>query len=393
MFKIKNLKICDIFVGLWALYYLQGLLYPQGVINQLVQLLMILLGLVSFAKCIMIKSSSGIITATVLLVLMYIVYGGTIIMFGDGIPWTADSTYLKNSFNSLLPIFFFYNQTKAGNLTEKRIRIYTLIMTFCVIVFYVYFGQKASDALGTEEITNNVGYMFVALLPLVFFWREKPMLQYILLAVLMLYILMGMKRGAIAIGAMAVVVFIYSQFKTGTGKRKTYVFMLSVLIVLGAIYAVSYLLETSDYFAYRVESTMEGNSSGRDRIYGAVWNEIKNEQEIIPILFGRGANSTIKFAGNFAHQDWLETACNNGLLGVCILLSLFIVFGVKVLKSRHYLAPQYYYCFLTLFAISLAKTMFSMSIQNFDMYQGMLIGYFAYWTSTQGRIRIKNQRF
>lgn len=393
MFKIKSLKICDIFVGLWALYYLQGLLYPQGVINQLVQLLMILLGLVSFAKCIMTKTSSGIITATVLLVLMYIVYGGTIIMFGDGIPWTADSTYLKNSFNSLLPIFFFYNQTKAGNLTEKRIRIYSLLMLLCVIIFYTYFGLNLLALLGVDETTNNVGYMFVALLPFVFFWHEKPLLQYILLAVLMLYILMGMKRGAIAIGAMAVVVFIYSQFKTGTGKRKTYVFMLSVLIVLGVIYAVGYLLETSDYFAYRVESTMEGNSSGRDRIYGAVWNEIKNEQEIIPILFGRGANSTIKFAGNFAHQDWLETACNNGLLGVFILLSFFIVFGVSVLKSRHYLAPHYYYCFLSLFAISLAKTMFSMSIQNFNMYQGMLIGYFAYWTSTQGRIRIKTQKF
>lgn len=390
--RLPHFNICDLFVGLWILYYMQGLLYPQGVINQSAQLLMIALGLWSMAKCMMYKSTSRMITATILLVLMYTIYGGAIIMFGDGISWTSDSTYLKNSFNSLLPIFFFYTQSRRGKLSERRIMIYTWVMLFCAIVVFTYFGQNLVDELGVEEATNNMGYMFVALIPFVFFWSDKAMLQYILLAVIMLYILMGMKRGAIAIGAMAVAIFLYSQFKEGTVKRKIYVFLLSMLIVLGTIYTVGYMLDTSDYFAERVESTFEGDSSGRERLYSAVWNEVMNEQAFVPFLFGRGANSTIKIAGNFAHNDWLETACNNGLLGVCILLNFFIAFGVAVWRSRKYLSPHYYYCFFTLFAISLVKTMFSMSIQNFDMYQGMLIGYFAFWTSKQGRDRLMGQQ-
>lgn len=390
MFGIKRINPCDVFVALWVLYYLQGLLYPQGIINQLIQLMMILMGLVSFAKCLTMPAP-GLIKATVVLVLMYVVYGTAIILFGDGIDWTADSTYLKTSFNSLLPIFFFYLQTKYGSLTEKRIRIYTVVIICCLMVFYTYFGLIFLDYLGVEETTNNVSYMFVSLIPFVYFYYKKPVTQYVLLSVLLAYILMGMKRGAILVGAMSVIIYIYSRFREGTFRQKTAVLFLSMLIVIGAIYAVGYMLETSDYFVKRVESTLEGNSSGRDRIYSSVWNAIKDEQRIVPFLFGHGANSTIKYAGNFAHQDWLETACNNGLVGVLILLTFFLSFFKTVLKSRRVLPPHYFYCFLMLFAICISKTMFSMSIQNFDMYQGMLIGYFAYWVSGNEILRSKQR--
>lgn len=147
--------------------------------------------------------------------------------------------------------------------------------------------------------------------------------------------------------------------------------------------------ETSEYFAQRVESTIQGNNSGRNRLYSSVWSAVRNEENIIRILFGHGANSTIKYAGNFAHQDWLETMCNNGLLGVCLLIAFFVSFGNTVLKSRRSVLPHYYYCFLTLFALSLSKTLFSMSIQGFDMYQGMLIGYFACVTSNPRITKLK----
>lgn len=390
MFRTRRFNQCDVFVALWGLYYLQGVLYPQGLINQMIQLLMILMGLVSFVKCLTMPTP-GLIKATVVLVLMYVVYGTAIILFGDGIGWTTDSTYLKSSFNSLLPIFYFFSQSKCGNLTEWRIKIYTLVMIAVVCLYFTYFGQMTAANRDEDEITNNVGYMFVALIPFVYFYYEKPIIQYVLLAILMMYILMGMKRGAIFVGLMSVILFLYSGFKEGTSKQKAYVLFLSLLIVAGAVYAVSYMFETNDYFAYRVESTIEGNSSGRDRIYSSVWNAIKDDQGIVTFLFGHGANSTIKYAGNFAHQDWLETACNNGLVGVLILLTFFLLFFKTAWNSRRLLSPHYFYCFLTLFAISLSKTMFSMSIQNFDMYQGMLMGYFTYWMSEDGIIRLKQR--
>lgn len=383
MFGLKKLNSSDLFVGLWGLYYLQGFLYPQGMINQFIQLLMILMGLRSFCQCLLMPKRPGLINASLLVIMMYMVYGTLIILFGDGIGWTTDSTYLKNSLNSLLPILFFFTQTLCGNLSEKRIISYTIVMLFVVIIFYSYFGQRLVLEHDRDENTNNIGYMFVGLIPLIYFFYRKPMHQYLLLAAMMLYIFMGMKRGAIAIGVASAIIFLYSGFKEGSKKRKTITILLSLLMVIGAVYYVEYMMNTSVYFMSRIESTLDGNSSGRDHIYSAVWNEVRDETNLLYFVFGRGANSTIRFAGNFAHQDWLETACNNGVVGVCILLNFFLAFGSIVWKSRKRLEPHYYYCFLTLLFICFAKTMFSMSIQNFDVYQAMLIGWFAHRTMSQ----------
>lgn len=378
----KRINQCDVFVLLWALYYLQGLLYPYGIINQFIQFVMILMGLISLGHYLIQGAGQKAINATIILIVMYCIYGVQIIITGDGIDWTADSTYLKNSLNSLLPIAFFYMQTKQGRLTSQRIRVYLLFILSIIIVFYFFMEQRLLFDLDRDETTNNSSYMFISAIPLIYFFYNKPLLQYILLAIIIVFTLMGMKRGAIAIGACCMMIFLYSGIKEGSTRKKIFTVILSVAIVFGIFYYVGYLIQSSDYFLSRIQSTMEGNTSGRDIIYSKIWNTIKYEHDLLNILFGHGANSTVRYAGNFAHQDWLETACNNGFIGIIILVIFFVCIGHTVLISRKYLQPHLYYCFVTLFFICFTKTIFSMSIQNFDMYQSMLLGYLTYWTSS-----------
>ena len=389
MLAFKKIRECDIFVALWCLYYMQNILYASGVINQILQLIMILMGLRTFFICSVFRYKPSLIRATQLLVIMYAIYGMIIILFGDGIQWTTDSTYLKNSLNSLLPILYFYVQTRNGVLTSERIKRYAIIMLLIIVANFYHMEQVRLTELGVDETTNNAGYWFVSMLPLVFFFNKKPLFQYALLGIMMFYILMGMKRGAIMIGAVSVIIFLYSGFKGYSKKRKILTTLLTIAIVVGTLYYVEYLMLSSDYFMMRVEHTIEGDSSGRDHIYTAVWKAIVDESNIFYLLFGHGANSSIKYAGNFAHQDWLETACNNGIVGVMILAYFFIAFGVNVYRSRKSLEPNYFYCFFAIMFISFTKTMFSMSIQNLDIYQSMLIGYFVYWTSRQGQKRLR----
>jgi len=390
MVSLKKINICDIFVGLWALYYLQGLLYPQGIINQAIQMIMILIGLSSLFECCKKYSNAPyIIKASLLLVIMYFIYGFIIILFGDGIPWTTNSTYLKNSLNSLLPIFFFYIQTSNGRLTDDRIKIYTLVILIVAIAFFNFLNKQLLLKYDTDETTNNAGYLFTGMLPLIYFFNKKTIVQYVLLAIMMLYIFLGMKRGAILVGAVAVLVFLYSGLKERNRKKKFIVFLFSAVIVIGTIYYVNYLMINDDYFMARVNKTLEGNSSGRDRIYSSVWNAIVGETSVFYILFGHGANSTIKYAGNFAHQDWLETACNNGILGTIILANFFIALTFTVARGRKFFKPHYYYCALTTLASSFLTTLFSMSVQDFGIYQGLLIGYFAFWTSKKGLMTLR----
>lgn len=372
----RRINLCDIFVMLWGIYYLQGILYSPGILNQAVQLLMILFGLYAVCQYIMNKSKSRLINATIALIVMYCIYGTFIILYGDGIAMTPDSSYLKSSLNSLLPIVFFYNQTRCGNLNHKRICLYTFFILIITIALYNYNALRVIELKRVDEITNNVGYVFVAIMPLIYFFSKKPLLQYILLAIILVYVLMGMKRGAIAIAAICFIIFVVSKLKEKSSwKKKLIIISLFLILIILFSNIISTMLQTSDYFMARIESTLEGNLSGRDILFSRISDAVLGEQNVLKILFGHGANSTIKFAGNFAHQDWLETACNNGLFGLVILLNFFVILWLDAWNSRKYISQEMFYCFLTLFIMSFVKTMFSMSIQDLDISQSMLLGY------------------
>ena len=138
------------------------------------------------------------------------------------------------------------------------------------------------------------------------------------------------------------------------------------------------MMENSAYFMTRIEQTLEGDASGRDIIYRTLWDAILSETRPLYFYLGRGADSTLRVYGAFAHQDWLETFCNNGLLGVIILFSFFYTFGKNVWKSRNFFPSMMFYSFVTLFTIILSKTLFSMSIQDLHVSDSMLLGFFAY---------------
>ena len=371
----RRINLCDIFVMLWGIYYLQGILYSPGILNQIVQLIMIVLGLYAMVHYILRGTKSNLLNAVVVLVIMYSIYGVYIILYGDGLIMTSDTTYLKNSLNSLLPIFFFYNQTKLRNLEHNRIHIYTIFILVVTIARYYYNSQQVMDERNADEITNNIGYWFVFIIPFIYFFRQRVLLQYFLLAVIVLYIFMGMKRGAIVVGCISALIFLYSNIRDVSRSKKLVIITISFLILFGVIYYVELLLTTSDYFVSRVNDTISGNDSGRGILYYRIWTVITNEQDLFKILFGHGANSTVRFAGNFAHQDWLETICNNGLIGGVILLNFFIAFGRSVCKSKKCLPSYLFHSFITLFFICISITLFSMSIQCFSICQSMLIGH------------------
>ena len=64
---------------------LQGILYPQGIINQLLQLIMILWGIIIACKYISAYKLSNFLRALSVLLLMYLVYGTILMVSGNTI--------------------------------------------------------------------------------------------------------------------------------------------------------------------------------------------------------------------------------------------------------------------------------------------------------------------
>lgn len=385
MLGLKKLNRCDIYIALNVLYSMQGLLYPSGAINQVFQLIIIVWGLKISTKYFLGPlRQTKLLKATSALVFMYCLYGGTLLLFGnpkiEHIPeLPAKYIYLQVSLRSLLRIYVFYHYASTGYLTSFRIRVYAVVLLLSLIPQYYYQQAQIMFESDREEVTNNMGYTFLSIIPILFFFNKKPLLQYILLATTMLYIVMAMKRGAIVIGVVAVLILILPNIFSKDSKNKLWAILFTVALISGSVIVVSSMMSESGYFAYRVEQTLSGDTSGRDDLYKVLWPTIINEPNLLYFLFGRGADSTWGVAGCYAHQDWLETLCNNGLIGGLILLGFYIRFFRDAHFSKTVFSENYHMSFMVLFFIAFSKTLFSMSIQSMDISLSLLIGYFSYW--------------
>lgn len=366
---------CDLYVGAWLLYNMHGILYDPGIINNVLQAVLILLCWPAIVDLINYGGRRNkLIISIVLLVGMYFVYGGIFFLLNVKKMHVPDYYYLQISLNSLLPVVYMYHLARMGYLTIERIRMYIVI--FLIVAFACFF--KAIDLRENQEFTNNMGYMFLSVIPILMLFNKRPLLQYILLIILANYILLCMKRGAIIIAVMCIIVFLYTKLKYSTRWMKCVAIILSAIVVWLIIQNVENMLANSDYFLARIQATSEGDSSGRDRLYSEIVNSYLHDGNLLTMIIGSGANNTLKVAGNFAHQDWLETLSNNGLLGICILFNFYAVLLHYLMRYKKRGESYLFYAYACLAIICVMKSIFSMSIQNLDLPQSMLMGYFAF---------------
>ena len=398
--RLYKLNACDWYIVIGCLYYLQDVLYPSGIINRILQILMMLWALsISLKYIINFKQTPQLLNMVSLLVVMYTIYGITFMLYSNevnitegGIREVGSYLYLQNALNSLLPFYLFYAFAEQGKLTVERIRIYCFV--FLLLFIAMYFKsykqslvQAAIAGIERKEFTNNTGYNFVMLMPILFFIKHK-LLRYVMLVIVMGFTIMCMKRGAILMGGICFIWFLWADFRHATSIRyKLGTLFLAICALSSAVIYINYKQETSSYFRSRIEQTQKGNASGRNMIYPKIWDAVQNDESVVHLLIGRGANSTVEIAGNYAHHDWLELACNNGLIGVLLALSFYITIFTTAHSNRMFLPKEYYTTFLMLGFMLFSKTMFSMSIANMKIWEIMPVA-FLLWFARQCALNV-----
>lgn len=378
-----NLSI--IYISLWCLYSLQGTLYAVGsIISQGILAILLATSLYYFFVVNLTMRTPSAIKALNIFIAMLTIYGliffasgKIIIMEHTGQPIEAIG-YLKGIYMSLLPIYAFYALAYNGHLTEASIRKWFFI--FLAIATASYFRAEKEalqmammEGSMQEEFTNNTGYTFLSLMPLLFFFSKHRTIQYLALAYIMAFIIMGMKRGAIIIGAIVVLWFFYQTLKSAPRKTRYKIVLLSAAIIVATSFYVGNMLETSEYFQYRIEQTQDGSMSGRDVIFSKLSSYFFNETSAWQFYFGSGANHTVAVAGNYAHNDWLELAVNQGILGVIVYIIYWICMHKVWRKTKS--NPIVCSSLGALCIIFFLSTFFSMSYGSMSIYATLCLGY------------------
>ena len=380
-FSIKNLNRCDFFLLAWVLYYLQGIVYPEGGIISLAILGMNLLISASCTfKVIQWRNKPIYFKGLNMLMLLFTIYGFILVFLSPSTlyyPISGKSmpsyNYIKSIYLSLLPIYPFYYYTKKGFLTAERLRIWSVIFLASVTLSYIRMQRVALEALiDADETTNNSGYLFLSCLPLLVLYRKKPLIQFACLAFVIAFIVMSMKRGAIAIGLVCVVYFMLQSIRNSKGKTRILFMLLSIGICICAVFFFTHEMTTSDYMMKRIDDTLAGNSSGRDNLYSSFWKYFTEQADFKHYLIGRGANGTLEIYYNYAHNDWLEIAVNQGILGVVVYAFYWLCF-YKTWKHATNIDAKTILALTAL--IFFAKTMFSMSYADMSYVSTSVLGY------------------
>jgi len=381
-----RINICHIYLIVILLCAFNGTLYASGgFVAQGLQYVLILMSLYyAFYANFKYKLPVYFKALNVLLVL-FTIYGMLLVISGEKLMVRvtfyeiAKTEYLKSIYKSLLPVYPFYVFTKQGLLKESTIKFWFFVfLVLAIRSFYISQARQLEEAPEqgslADEFTNNMGYTFVALLPALVLFHKKPMIQYLGLAVCGYFIVICMKRGAILCGVICLLWFMVVNLRKVPRKRKWIVVLASVAVVVAGVYLFNYMMETSSYFRYRLAETEAGESSGRNDLYSIFYNHFIHEDNPWKFLLGNGASATLKISYNYAHNDWLEIAINQGVVGLVIYLIYWVCYFITWRKTKQ--QPQAFMAIGMIFIIYFLSTLFSMSYDSVSRCAAMVLGYY-----------------
>lgn len=309
------------------MYTMQGTLYPaSSFLGKIFLAIYLAIGIFCLTSLLLSSTRQSVIYTSTAFIIANLAYFG----FSDTSPISAFYSIdmhspIKNTVFVLFTLYTSFYLTQKKALDRKLLLIiYALIFASGLINFFSL--SPFSKASATP--VNNTGYIFANLLPFLFLIKRKT-LSLMVLALSAILVVLSLKRGAILITVAIAIYYIYILFKESNLSSKHKATILVMLFIMFVTIS-SALYYNDTMLQERVDQTLSGNSSGRNYLYGRLWENWKNTESIGNILFGYGMSHTVLVTGGrYAHNDWLELITNMGLLGI----GLYFLFFMSIIKN------------------------------------------------------------
>ena len=283
--------------------------------------------------------------------------------------------YIIQHCTSMLPIYSFYVYADKGYLTEDLFKKWSLILLPIALVTFFYGQDLAYQLLNRSDVkgvTNNMGYSIAMIIPMFYFWRKKTIVMFLGLTVITLLTLLSLKRGAILVAAVGLLLILCQIIINNKRNKKFVVLAISALFIWGVTYFLQQQLITNDYMLERIVQTINGDSSGRYDIFTDAYKYITTEMTTLESIFGIGANGCFKAIKIEAHNDWIETFMSLGAIGSIIFIWLWIS---AYQTYRRFCDSDIKFLFGLVMSLLFVRTFFSMSIGDIYVYSTSILGY------------------
>lgn len=352
----------NILFVLSIVYFAQGVLYPEGsALSRMSLIGYILISSYYLYASVFVRNVGLFEMVLFFLLLINVIYWSLGDKFFYGRP-TLNS--LKNYVFFIITFYAFYGLTKKRYITLRFLRVLSIFLFLISVIQFAYGGVNANNAIIDSEVVNNNAYRFVALLPIIGLTMKYGRWYLFFYGIMMYFVILGSKRGAILVFFVGSVFAIYYLLKF-SDKKNNIINSLFVLIAMGLIGYFAYDQYNSNYFLQdRISKAIAGDSSGRDYIYSAIVNGWYNSGNIWHFLLGYGFDGSRRLAGNYAHNDWLELLAGQGILGIVLYFLVFYGLIRFYLKNIRFLNANEKNIYLAVSSMWFTQSLFSMAYAN-----------------------------
>lgn len=278
--------------------------------------------------------------------------------------------------------------TTYAILSYKKKYSYLLRWVFVVCTIIGLFGFFSNRIENVFSGQSNLVYF--PLLPLPFIMlKMKRKSEIVLLFVGTVIAVMGMKRSMLLAFLLTwMLLLLYYFFKQ---KKVFGGVLVSLLVVAIVYYGFNYVNQVS-HGAYTERFNMEDVSNGREDIYDVTWLMIY-QSELSDLWLGHGYNTTARdsIMDRAAHNDFLETLYDYGIVG-SILLVLFWIYILVKWVSLFMRSSDYIISYSFALCIIAVMSMVSVLIM-YNSYFNYLIIYMAAIEVMDPGLGIKKARY
>ena len=230
------------------------------------------------------------------------------------------------------PVIFYI--TYNLSYKEKDIKLIgylgSITCNITAILYITLTNMNIYSLIGTNNAVagSNSIYYVLLLCPFIFLVKNKS--RVLLLTLLPITSFFVSSKSTCIISS--VIILTYYIYTTFTGIRLSKKFF---LLVGGFIfvYFISLFFNFSDTFL-DLQRDINSGGNGRSDIALQVLYNFWNHSSLSEMLLGHGTNAVAKTINIGAHNDFLETLYNYGLIGI----GLFFLFWYNLIKNVRYLA-------------------------------------------------------
>ncbi len=363
---------------LFAAYFAQGWLYGSGgAVSQGCLAGIILISFIYAVKTLLLgDNDSPFFRAWTIFIVLNIV---GFIINPDLSAGTPRETF-KNIAGCMLPFYPFYYFARKNELKANHLVVFFLVMLpITIFQFFTYRNNVLLEAGSTDkDVVNNISYSFISLMPFVFLIKGRRLLSGAAMALLMLFIIQGAKRGAMIAGAIGMVIYFYFQLKTIEKEKRMQGYLVVFLIVAALSVFAWRTFMSNDFLLDRMNSMMEGDSSYRETLYTGIFSGWLDSDNFLNYLFGFGLTESLNLSrGDMAHSDWLQLLSSLGIAGIIAYVWLFLTAVKQSFKSEWLIDKRLLMLTITVlwFFISLISMGYtSMNYFSFSIIFGFLSG-------------------